>query len=75
LRPGTPAANLKQTPTKAKKARSSKLTELFHSYEKHSYMIGREERVWINEYELHKGEKILVGHTKNYTKVIIPYRE
>ena len=49
LRPGTPAANLKQLPTKVVKSRSSKLTELFKSYQKHSYMIGGEERVWINE--------------------------
>jgi len=32
LRPGTPAANLKQLPTKVVKSRSSKLTELFKSY-------------------------------------------
>lgn len=49
LRPGTPAGHLKQLPTKVVKNRSSRLTELFRSYEKHSYMVGREERVWINE--------------------------
>jgi hypothetical protein len=38
-------------------------------------MVGREERVWINETESYKGQTYLVGHTKNYTKVIIPYRE
>lgn len=75
LRPGTPAGNLTQLSTKVKKNRSSRLTQLFHSYEKHSYMVGREERVWINEFEVHKGVKVLVGHTKNYTKVILPYRE
>jgi hypothetical protein len=31
--------------------------------------------VWINEVETHKGTAYLVGHTKNYTKVILPYRE
>jgi hypothetical protein len=36
-------------------------------------MVNRIERVWINEVEEHKGEKMLVGHTKNYTKVIISY--
>lgn len=75
LRPGTPAAHLKQLPTKVVKSRSSRLTELFRSYEKHSYMVGREERVWINEVETHKGTTYLVGHTKNYTKVITPFRE
>lgn len=38
-------------------------------------MMGREEQVWINETEVHKGVEYLVGHTKNYTKVIIPYEE
>jgi len=51
------------------------LTKLFRSFDKHGYMVGREERVWINEVETYKEETYLVGHTKNYTKVIIPYRE
>lgn len=75
LRPGTPAANLKQLPTKVIKSRSSRLTDLFRSIDKHGYLVGREERVWINESESHKGQTFLVGHTKNYTKVIIPFRE
>lgn len=75
LRPGTPAANLKQTPSKSVKSRSSRLTNLFKSFDKHGYMVGREERVWINETETHKGQTLLVGHTKNYTKVIIPFKE
>lgn len=41
LRPGTPAQNLKQVPSHIVKARSSKLTQLFKSYEKHAYMVGR----------------------------------
>jgi threonylcarbamoyladenosine tRNA methylthiotransferase CDKAL1 len=49
LRPGTPAANFKQLLSKTIKNRSSRLTELFHSFDKHGYMVGREERVWINE--------------------------
>ena len=74
MRPGTPAANFKQLPTKTIKSRSNKLTDLFKSYNKHDYLIGREERVWINEEESYKGQQILVGHTKNYTKVIIPHQ-
>lgn len=38
-------------------------------------MVGRVERVWINEIEEYKGVKHLVGHTKNYTKVNIPFDE
>jgi threonylcarbamoyladenosine tRNA methylthiotransferase CDKAL1 len=48
LRPGTPAANLKQTPSTIVKSRSSKLTQLFKSYDHHGYMLNRVERVWIN---------------------------
>ena len=74
LRPGTPAANLKQLQSKIVKNRSSKLTELFRAIDRHGYMVGREERVWINETEKHKDQLHLVGHTKNYTKVILPYQ-
>lgn len=49
LRPGTPAGSLKQVPSQIVKSRSTKLTQLFKSYDKHGYMIGREEQVWINE--------------------------
>ncbi len=75
LRPGTPAGNLKQIPTKFVKNRSTRMTNLFKSFNKHGYLVGREERVWINESETHKGQTFLVGHTKNYTKAIIPYKE
>lgn len=75
LRPGTPAANMKQVPTHKIKERSTKLSNLFKSFDSYSYMIGREERVWINEIEEYKGSKHMVGHTKNYTKINLPYDE
>ena len=75
LRPGTPAGNLKQLDSKIVESRSSRLTDLFRSFDKHGYMVGREERVWLNEFDTHKDKKVLVGHTKNYTKVTLPFKE
>jgi threonylcarbamoyladenosine tRNA methylthiotransferase CDKAL1 len=49
LRPGTPAANLKQLPTTVIKERSTKISNLFKSFDSYSYMIGKIERVWVNE--------------------------
>ena len=51
LRPGTPAANLKQLPSHVIKDRSTRLSNLFKSFDNFSYMIGNIERVWINEVE------------------------
>jgi hypothetical protein len=40
------------------------------------HMMGRTERVWITEWENHrKSGKIVVGHTSNYSKVVIPFEE
>lgn len=40
------------------------------------HMMGKTERVWITEWEEHKKQgKILVGHTKNYSKVVIPFED
>lgn len=75
LRPGTPAANLKQLPSNVIKDRSTRISNLFKSMDHYSHMVGRTERVWINEVEEYKNIKHLVGHTKNYTKVNIPYDE
>lgn len=41
LRPGTPAANLKQVPTQIIKERSTKLSNLFKSFDSYSYMVGK----------------------------------
>ena len=51
LRPGTPAANLKQVPSHIIKDRSTRLTNLFKSFNSYSNMIGNIERVWVNEIE------------------------
>lgn len=36
-------------------------------------MMGKTYRVWINEKEDIKGVKYLIGHTKSYVKVVIPF--
>lgn len=75
-RPGTVAERMKQCNTKDKKDRSKRITTLFESYKNMSHMMGRVERVWITEWEEHRKQgKILVGHTRNYSKVVIPYEE
>lgn len=74
-RPGTVAARMVQVPTKDKKDRSRRVTTLFEDYKNLDHMLGRVERVQISEREAnnkHNGD-IMVGHTKNYTKVILPY--
>lgn len=74
-RPGTVAARMIQVPTKDKKDRSRRVTSLFEGYKNLDYMMGRVERVQISEREpnnKHNGD-IMIGHTKNYTKIILPY--
>jgi threonylcarbamoyladenosine tRNA methylthiotransferase CDKAL1 len=75
-RPGTVAERMKQCNSKDKKDRSKRVTALFGSYKNMDHMMGRTERVWITEWENHrKSGKIVVGHTSNYSKVVIPYEE
>ncbi|MBS1889697.1 MAG: hypothetical protein JST59_00260 [Actinobacteria bacterium] len=74
-RPGTAAAKMEKLPTNIVKERSSRITKVFHSIDKFSRMVGGEYRVWINEKETNKGVTSLVGHTKNYVKVILPFEE
>lgn len=62
-------------PTNIVKERSSRLTKVFHSIDKFSKMVGGEYRVWFNEKEANKGVMSLVGHTKNYVKVTLPFDE
>lgn len=73
LRPGTPAGNLKQLPSTVIKDRSTRMSNLFKTFDSFGYMVGREYRVWVNEIEEYKGDRHLVGHTKNYTKVNLVY--
>lgn len=73
-RPDTNAAELKQLDTKVKKARSTELTRLFESKRfstQHEAQMGKTVRALFTE---RKGES-LVGKTKNYVQVVIPYEE
>lgn len=69
-RPGTPAAKMKRVPTQIVKARSRELTALFESYQPHTQMVGRTERVWVSD--IARDGTSLVAHTKNYTQILLP---
>lgn len=56
--------------TKEVKERSKEITELFNSYETYPHFKGTEQLVWISGMEEKKKDQIM-GHTKNYSKVII----
>lgn len=75
-RPGTVAARMTQCNTQDKKNRSRRVTSLFEAYKNMNAMQGRTVRVWISERETnkHNGD-CLIGHTKNYSKVILPFEE
>jgi threonylcarbamoyladenosine tRNA methylthiotransferase CDKAL1 len=75
-RPGTPAARMPRVPTKIAKQRSSEVTRLFESYTTNDYLKDQVVRVWFDyvEKDSHSHNQS-VGHTKNYTKVIVPYME
>lgn len=72
-RPGTAAAKMDKVPTHIVKERSSKITKVFLSFDKFSHLVGQTFRVWVNEKEENKGVLMLVGHTKNYVKISIPF--
>lgn len=75
-RPGTVAARMKPIDSKVKKDRSKRVTSLFEGYKDMHHLKDQVERVWINEWETKKGGgKQLVGHTSNYSKVILPMDE
>jgi hypothetical protein len=69
-RPGTPAAKMKRIDTKIVKNRSRKFSELFNSLDPYKKMIGRTLKVWVGM-EHDSTKTMNVGHTKNYTKVLI----
>lgn len=75
-RPGTVAARMKQVNTKDKKARSRAVTTLFESYKTTLGQEGAIERISISEREnnKHNGD-CMIGHTKNYTKVVLPFKQ
>jgi threonylcarbamoyladenosine tRNA methylthiotransferase CDKAL1 len=78
-RPDTVAATLKKLDTKIVKRRSVEMTRLFESYQTNDSLVGTVQKVWLTEREsnkknLQKGARsdvALVGHTKNYIKVLI----
>ena len=75
-RPGTVAARMTQCNTLDKKNRSRRVTSLFEAYKNLQFMQDRTVRVWVSERETnkHNGD-CLIGHTKNYSKVVIPFEE
>ena len=75
-RPGTPAARMQRVPTKTAKERSSQVTQLFESYTTTDSFLSREIPVWFDlDTEESRSRNQSVGHTKNYTKVIVPFNE
>ena len=64
---------MKPVNSKDKKERSREVTELFNGYRNTQKKMNATERVWISEKEIVKGQSILVGHTKDYTKVTLPF--
>jgi len=73
-RPGTVAAKMKQCEGKDKKLRSKEVTALFESYRNTEKLNGTVQRVYISEAEETKKSGLkCIGHTKNYTKVILDF--
>lgn len=68
-RPGTPAARMPRVPTKAVKERSRALTALHEQFDPLSALVGRTVRAWFVDVAA-DGRK-LVGHTKNYSQVLV----
>ena len=72
-RPGTVAARMPRVPTKIAKQRSSEVTNLFESYTVNDCLLDREVDVWFDLGDADDEKRNQsVGHTKNYTKVIVP---
>ena len=69
-RPGTVAARMQRVPTKIAKQRSSHVTRLFESYTTNDAFPNQQVDVWFDLTE-ETGKPQSVGHTKNYTKVLV----
>ncbi|TMW66099.1 hypothetical protein Poli38472_003864 [Pythium oligandrum] len=69
-RPGTPAAKMRRVPTQVVKNRSRRLTKLFEVFDPYPGLVGTVQKVWINT-EISDDQNYTVGHTKNYTKVLL----
>ncbi len=75
-RPGTVAAKMQKVPSKDVKARSTAITQLFESYTCYDNLKNTEQLVWIRDKEFNKKNgTMLVGHTKGYVKVLLPFEE
>lgn len=68
-RPGTPAARMPRVLSKAVKERSRALTALHESYRPLDALVGQTVRAWFVDVAA-DGRK-LVGHTKNYSQVLV----
>lgn len=64
---------MKKVPSQDVKIRSRRITELFESFKRWDHLQGTTQRVWINDKEEKKGVVSLVGHTKGYAKVMLPF--
>ena len=64
---------MKRVNSKDVKVRSTKLTRLFESYKCYDNLLNTKQKVWISDKELRKDCDLpyLVGHTKNYVKVML----
>ncbi|XP_071796790.1 threonylcarbamoyladenosine tRNA methylthiotransferase-like isoform X2 [Asterias amurensis] len=72
-RPGTPAAKMPQVPAQMKKARTKKLSILFHSYRTYDHKIGQTQQVLATEVSHDK--QYYVAHNKCYDQVLVPMKE
>ena len=67
---------MQKVPSKDVKARSTAVTQLFESYHCYENLKGTEQLVWIRDKEFNKKNgTMLVGHTKGYVKVLLPFDE
>lgn len=71
-RPGTLAASMTRVPTNIVKQRSREVTELFSSYTSFDHLLGTVHQVYLRDDEDEKDKNQMVGHTKDYTKVVLP---
>eukprot|EP01056_Protomagalhaensia_sp_Gyna25_P000441 Protomagalhaensia_sp_Gyna_25__440@NODE_1207_length_2068_cov_21_260227_g961_i0_p1_GENE_NODE_1207_length_2068_cov_21_260227_g961_i0NODE_1207_length_2068_cov_21_260227_g961_i0_p1_ORF_typecomplete_len631_score126_96UPF0004/PF00919_20/4_6e26Radical_SAM/PF04055_21/3e19TRAM/PF01938_20/0_049_NODE_1207_length_2068_cov_21_260227_g961_i01752067 len=70
-RPGTPAANRPRVDTRVVKQRSQEMTKVFFSYTTLEPWVGRRGRVWFSEFSDRSPH--VVGHTKQYIKVLVEH--
>jgi threonylcarbamoyladenosine tRNA methylthiotransferase CDKAL1 len=73
-RKGTPAAKMPKVNSLIVKNRTRTLTTLFESYDCYRSLVGTTQRVWITN-EKAKDQQHLIGHTKSYVQVLLPFDE